>query len=219
MKANLMSVRYGVGLIPEPSFTARVYRARQLICGQYASWAAEMHMLHLSLTGFFECPDSAVDSLSAGLGNTAEVCRRRALRFPLHHRGVTTSSELPGSIHLDFTVPDNPIERHQRELDLLHRDVLELLGQTQGVRLDAGAGDGEFRPRINLMEYASLSPSGFGTAVEFARAVVRDLQVPNSTRAWHLVLLRFESAAAGDDWGRGLWAADLRWLLLDAYSL
>ncbi len=28
-----MSVRYGIALIPEPGFTARVYRARQLICG------------------------------------------------------------------------------------------------------------------------------------------------------------------------------------------
>jgi len=42
-----MSIRYGIGLALEPAFTSRAYRARQLICGQYASWAAEMNMVYL----------------------------------------------------------------------------------------------------------------------------------------------------------------------------
>ena len=42
-----MSIRYGVSLLTDPDFTARLYRARQLICGQFACWAAEMHMVHL----------------------------------------------------------------------------------------------------------------------------------------------------------------------------
>ena len=69
------------------------------------------------------------------------------------------------------------------------------------------------------MQYASLPPAVFDDAVEFARAVVADLQVPSKTRAWRLLLLRFESAAAGDDWSGGRWAADLRWDLLASHPL
>ena len=214
-----MSIRYSVALIPEPSFTARAYRVRQLVCGQYASWAAEMHMLHLTLVELFLCPDSAVGPLSSGLAKIAEGCHRRVPRFPLVHRGASTSPDDKGNIHLDFTVPDNPMERSQRELNSLHQEVVGLLGQSDGVVLDPHSAGERFHPRINLMQHASLPPAVFDTAVEFARAVLRDLQVPNNTRAWQLVLLRFESQAAGDDWGSGRWAADLRWQLLDTYPL
>lgn len=214
-----MSVRYSIALIPEPSFTARVYRARQILCGQYASWAAEMHMLHLALTGFFECPDSGVESLSAGLARIAEEIHRRVPRFPLLHRGVSTLPDTVGNIHLDFTVSANPMVRSQRELNILRQEVIGLLEQTEGVVLDLSSARENFHPHINLIEYANLPPAVFNTAVEFARAVLRDLQVPHETRTWQLVLLRFQSEAAGDNWDNGGWAADLRWQLLDTYPL
>lgn len=214
-----MSIRYGVALIPEPSFTARVYQARQIVCGQYASWAAEMRVLHLSLVDFFECPESAVELVSNGLAKISEEARRRALRFPIHHRGVSTFSGVTGNIHLDFTVPDNPIERNQRQLNVLHHEVIEFLEQTEGVAPDLGSARENFHPHITLMEYANLPPPVFDTAVEFAKAVLRDLQVPNNTRAWQMVLVRLESEAAGDDWDNGRWATDLRWQLVAAYPL
>ena len=98
-----MSIRYGVLLIPEPSFTSRAYRARQLICGQYGSWAAEMHMLHLTVASFFQCLDSVIDAVGEGLGSIAEDSRRRTSRFPLSHRGVATLGDAGGNIVVDFS--------------------------------------------------------------------------------------------------------------------
>jgi 2'-5' RNA ligase len=214
-----MSTRYGVALIPEPSFTARAYRARQIICGQYASWAAEMHMLHMPLTGFFQCPDSGVEPISEGLARIAEEIHHRVSRFPLLHRGVSTFPDVVGNLHLDFTVSANPVVRHQQELDVLHHDVIDLLEHTEGVVLDRGSTDENFHPHINLMEYANLPPAVFNTAIEFAKGVLRDLQIPHETRAWQLVLLRFQSEAAGNNWANGGWAADLHWQLLATHPL
>jgi 2'-5' RNA ligase len=218
-EVGLMSIRYAVGLIPEPSFTARVYQVRQIVCGQYASWAAEMHLLHLTMVDSFECPNSAVESVSTGLAKISEESRHRVPRFPLLSRGASTTPGVAGNIHLDFTVPANPLERNQRELNILHREVIELLEQTESTMPGLTSASENFHPRITLMEHANLPPTVFDSAVEFARAVLRDLQVPNNTRAWQMVLLRFESEAAGDDWDNGSWAADLRWQLVAACPL
>ena len=48
-----MSTRYGIDLVLDPAFTAKAYQTRQIVCGQYASWAAEMQMLRMPLTPFF----------------------------------------------------------------------------------------------------------------------------------------------------------------------
>ena len=91
-----------------------------------------------------------------------------------------------------------------------------MLNETAGIAPEL---EGAYQPHLPLMQYASLPPAVFDDAVEFARAVVTDLQVPSTTRAWRLLLLRFESAAAGEDWGGGRWAADLRWDLLASHPL
>ena len=214
-----MSIRYGVALIPEPSFTARVYRVRQLVCGQFGSWAAEMHLLHLTLADYFQCADQALESVSQGLSVIAGESRRRALRFPLLNRGVSTLPGVAGHIYLDFTVSPNPLERHQPELNNLHNQVVNLLEQTPGAVPDLRCARENFHPHITLMQHGQLSASVFNSAVEFAGAVLRDLHVPNATRAWQMVLTRFESDAAGEDWDNGRWAPDLRWRLLASYPL
>ena len=216
-----MSVRYGIALIPEPGFTARVYRARQLICGQYACWAAEMHMLRLPLIEYFQCPESTVESLSAGLESIAREGEQKYQGVPLVHHGASTSPECPGDIFLDFTVPD-PEDRRQRSfltLNALRTDVMELLGQVYSVSTGNAPSIDEYRPRISLMQHAELPPTVFDSAVLFASAVIKDLEIPQETRAWQLVLLRFESEAAGEDWSHGGWAADLRWNLLASYPM
>ncbi len=76
-----------------------------------------------------------------------------------------------------------------------------------------------YHPRISLMQHAELPPTVFESAVVFAGAVINDLDIPNETRAWQLVLLRFESDAAGEDWSHGGWAADLRWNLLASFPI
>ena len=209
-----MSVRYGILLVPEPSFTAVAYRARQIICGQYGSWAAEMHMLHLTLPGFFQCSDSSVDELDAGLAALAEYSRRSAPQFSMSHHGVVPMPGSSGSISLDFGQ-----EAYNDPLQLLQRNISVLLAQTANVEPEPESPSGPSRPHVPLMQYANLPPAVFSDALEFARGVVEHLQLPEATRAWRLLLVRFRSEGAGDDWGDGRWAADLSWELLHSYSL
>ncbi len=119
-----MSVRHGIALIPEPGFTARVYRARQLICGQYACWAAEMHMLRLPLVEYFQCHEDAGESVSAALGELAREGQWKYPGIPLAHHGASTSPERPGDIFLDFTVLEEGRDRNLPDLNSLRADVL-----------------------------------------------------------------------------------------------
>ena len=199
----------------EPGFTSRAYRARQLICGQYASWAAEMHMVYLSLAGYFECADSAVADLDAGLARIADRSREDAAQFPLSHQGVRSWSGKAGHIFLEFGRSNQPMG-----LDRLHDLAADLLERTPEVAPGPPVSEeGDYRLRLPLMQFARLPSPVFDDAVEFARAVVDDLQSPASTRAWRLLLISFQSEAAGQDWQSGGWATDLRWELLASYPL
>ena len=208
-----MSIRYGIGLALEPAFTSRAYRARQLICGQYASWAAEMNMVYLTVSGFFGCEESAVPALANSLSEIASHSAQAAPQFAMSHGGVATNG-LPGHVYLDFSTPSMA-----PELNNLHGSVVKLLAETHGVSLDSRNPGSQFQPRLPLMQYSHLPEGVFADAVEFARAVAADLQIPASTRAWRLLLLRFESNAAGEDWSGGAWAADLSWSLLASCPL
>lgn len=213
-----MTVRYGILLVPEPSFTARVYRARQLICGQYGAWAAEMQMVHLAVSGFFQCADSAVNALEAGLAGVAAQNRRDAPQFSMSHRGVASIPDDQGNIFLDFAL-DPATESSPGPLDALRGNLVSFLDQAPGVVHDPQADGPVYRPHLPLMQFARLPDGVFSDAVEFAQAVVADLGVPATTKAWRLPLLRFHSEAAGDDWSGGGWAADLRWEPLSSHPL
>ena len=209
-----MSVRYGILLVPEPSFTARAYRARQLICGQYGAWAAEMQMVHLAVSGFFQCPDSTVAALEAGLAGLSAQSRRDAPQFSLSHQGVAAIPGDQGNISLDFASESGSVP-----LNDLRGNVVSVLDQMPGVVHDPQANGPIYRPHLPLMQFARLPADVFSDAAEFARAVVADLGVPSTTNAWRLPLLRFHSEAAGDDWSAGGWAADLRWEPLSSHPL
>ncbi|PKB71724.1 MAG: hypothetical protein BZY87_04060 [SAR202 cluster bacterium Io17-Chloro-G6] len=209
-----MSTRYSIGLALEPGFTSRAYRARQLICGQYASWAAEMNMVYLPIAGFLRCTDSAVSSMEASLEDLASRSKQAAPQFELSHNGVATRPDPPGHVFLDFASP-----AVAAALNRLHTSVVDLVAETDGVNAADANTVMEFQPHLPLLQYAHLPERVFADAVEFARAVATDLQIPSSTQAWRLLLLRFESDAANDDWSEGSWAADLRWELLASYPL
>ena len=215
-----MSIRYGISLIPEPRFTARVYRSRQLICGQYASWAAEMHMVHLPLLSYFQCPENRVESLDSALATVAADWQAQG-GIPLAHGGVDYEYDTAGAtgdIFLNFAAG-------QSGEDAIH----PLLGAVVNKLVESGSDpalemspelESENNPyRIALMQHANLPPAVFASAVAFAQAVVNDLEVPANTTAWQLALIRFESDAAGEDWSGGRWAADLRWQLVNSHPL
>ena len=206
-----MSIRFGVLLIPSPSFTARVFRARQLICGQYGSWAAEMHMLHLTVAGFFQCSEAALAEVEAGLQIAAEESRQREPRFSLHQQGVTGAS---GNIFLDLSGPQRPEALHK-----LHGDVVDIVRRVSGAVLEMEHVEGDYWPHVTMMQYAKLPSAVMADALEFAQGVVDDLAVPESTNAWRLLLVRFQSQAAEEDWSEGRWAPDLSWDIISSYPL
>jgi hypothetical protein len=215
-----MSTRYAVSLLTDPDFTARAYRARQLICGQYACWAAEMHMLHMPMSDYFPLAtdDAGVveAQLSGELERLAERYRRVSPRFPLFNRGITTTrqTESDGNIWLDFS-PEVVNESLYR-LQSMVADLLERNLSVGGDRLVFGP---DFPPQIPLMSHAALPDSVFDGALDFARSVTDELKVSQITRSWRLALTRFESNAAGDDWSNGRWATDLSWRAIGSFSL
>ncbi len=219
-----MSTRYAISLLTDPDFTARAYRARQLICGQYACWAAEMHMVHMAMSDYFSLnADTATGTnadaeaqLALALERLAARYRRVSPRFPLFNRGiaVTRPSEADGNIQLDFSP-----EVVNESLYRLQSMVADLLGRSAAVDGPHRAFGPDFPPQIPLLSHANLPDSVFDSAVEFARAVTDELKVSQITRAWRLALTRFESNAAGDDWSGGRWAADLQWQAVGSYGL
>lgn len=215
-----MSTRYAVSLLTDPDFTARAYRARQLICGQYACWAAEMHMVHLPLSEYFALePVSDNDpeaALAGELDQLATRYRRLSPRFPMFNRGITTTrpSESDGNIWLDFSP-----EVVNESLYRLQSLVADLLDRSEHISAPRSQYGPDFPPQIPLLSHANLPDSVFDSALEFARAVTDELKVSQITRAWRIALTRFESDAAGDDWSGGRWAADLGWKALGSFGL
>ena len=182
-------------------------------------------MLRLPLAEYFQCHEDAVETITAGLGRVAREAQQKYLGVPLArgiplvHRGASTYPGCPGDIFLDFTVPEERGDRALPALNSFRGDVLELLASGLGVNTGNAPSFDEYRLHISLMQHAELPPSVFESAVVFAGAVIKDLEIPNETRAWQLVLIRFESDAAGEDWSHGGWAADLRWNLLASYPI
>ena len=215
-----MTVRYGISLIPEPVFASRVYRLRQLVCGQYGAWAAEMEMLHMPLIPFFDSSDEAVSNISMGLERISSESRKNALRFPLVSRGVGQILDNCDDIFLEFSVAQDPIDRGQRYLNKLWWQILELVESTSGTVIpDINILKSDYKPCIYLMKHANLTNSVFLSAVTFAENVMKDLAIPNATKAWQLQLIRFESNSDLESWSKGGWVSDLSWRVLESYSL
>lgn len=196
-----MSIRYGLDLVLEPSFTARVYKTRQIVCGQYSAWAAEMQMLRMPLTPYFPCPDDrlpVLESQAAGIahGTAGQQCQ-------LVRSGIVADPAMNGVV-MEFTAPD--------ELFDLQRRAME-------AALGSPPQDQPFQPGIVLLEYGSFHEAILPDAVEFARGVASGLQVPDTAKPWRLLLTRYNSEAAGDDWSNGRWAADLSWQQLASHPL
>ena len=200
-----MSVRYGIELVFDPAFTARVYRTRQLVCGQYGCWAAEMHMLRMTLVPYFECPGDGLPKLDAELARIVEQ-RRHLLRI-VPWAGISSDEET-GSIFLDFDDPGEALSHLQRAASGAVRRV-------PGAQVHGDA----CHPRIALLEFGGLPPAILDDATEYARVVIGDLALPVVAQPWRLVVLRYSSEAAGDDWSSGRWAADVIWRQLFSYAL
>ncbi|MEE3246576.1 MAG: hypothetical protein VX213_03650, partial [Chloroflexota bacterium] len=67
--------------------------------------------------------------------------------------------------------------------------------------------------------HADLASAVMDDALDFARGVALDVGVPAVASAWRLVLLRYHSEFAGDDWSNGSWASDISWEYLSSFVL
>ena len=210
-----MSTRYGVELIPAPDFVSKVFRARQVICGQYASWAAEMFMVHIPVSGFFRCDDESVTQVALELARVAQKNRRQ--KSPLSCGGVNVFDDETSTIFLDFKLRDN---RGTQYVMGLHNDVMDLLESTPGAEQDRETARDNYWPHLPLMQQATLTPALLEEAVQFADGVVRGRAILDATTdPWKLWLVKYESDAANDDWNEGSWARDLRWTIVESFSL
>ena len=200
-----MSIRYGLDLVLDPSFTARAYKTRQIVCGQYSAWAAEMQMLRMRLSPFFPCPDVRFAAFAA---QVADIARETATVEPydLTRTGIVADRAINGVV-MQFESPGPLLDLQGRLMDaaLTHSP-------------DA-AGIEPFRPSIILLEYGSFPEAILSDAVEFAAGVASGLEVPDSATPWRLLLTRYVSNAAGGDWSSGRWAADLSWQQLHSHPL
>ena len=204
-----MSIRYGIDLVLQPSFTAKVYQTRQIVCGQYSSWAAEMQMLRMPLTPFFPCPDERLPILAAQVESIAREAAAETsaeTSYVLSRSGIVADPAMNGVI-IEFDAPAPLFE--------LQRKAVEAAG-SHSAGLDTAA---PFRPHIALLEYGVSPEAILPDAVEFADGVASGVEMTLSTLPWRLLLTRYSSDAAGDDWSNGRWAADLSWQQLHSHPL
>ena len=200
-----MSVRYGIDLVLQPSFTARVYQARQIICGQYSAWAAEMQMLRMALTPYFPCPEDRLPILESQVEGIARDTLSQEPR-PLTRGGIAADPGMNGVI-MEFEAPAQLYDLQRKSMEAAQSH-------------SAGPYSSHpFRPAIALLEYGAFPETILADAVEFANGVANGLGVGDEARPWRLLLTRYNSEAAGDDWSNGRWASDLSWQQLASHRL
>ena len=200
-----MSIRYGIDLVLHPSFTAKVYQTRQIVCGQYSSWAAEMQMLRMALTPYFPCPDDRVPLLESQV--EAIASETAGLKpYMLRRNGV---SVVPGtsSVLLEFEAPEPLFE--------LQRKAVEAAQSHAGTLYSPPP----FQPAIALLEYGNFPEAILEDAGRFAAGVASGLEMTEMAPPWRLLLTRYSSEAAGDDWRNGRWASDLSWQVLSSHTI
>ena len=200
-----MSVRYGIDLVLQPSFTAKVYQTRQIVCGQYSSWAAEMQMLRMALTPYFRCSDERLSLLSSQVESIAATVRVEE-PYALTREGIAADGDMNGVV-MEFDAPQALYDLRRRVMETAqsHDGTLNLRPL--------------FHPRVTLLEYGGFSSDILPDALEFAKGVANGLGVGNEAQPWRLLLTRYTSEAAGDDWSNDRWAADLSWQQLASHAL
>ena len=200
-----MSIRYGIDLVLQPSFTAKVYQTRQIVCGQYSAWAAEMQMLRMRLTPFFPCPDDRVPVLASQVETIANETTGQET-YALRRTGFTA---VPGtsSVVLEFEAPSALFE-------LQHKAMEAAQSHSAGMY-----SPNPFRPAIAVLEYGAFPGAILEDAAKFADGVASGLDMTETALPWRLLLTRYSSEAAGDDWGNGRWGTDLSWQQLASHPL
>lgn len=200
-----MSIRYGIDLMLQPSFTAKVHQTRRIVCEQFSSRVAERQMVRVALTPYFPCPDRRVRALEE---QVEEIARQTAETKPyMLRRSAMTAVASPGAVIMTFQAPEPLAELQRRALEA---------AQDHFPRLELSR---PFVPGIALLEYADLDETMLLDVTEFAEGVASGLDMTEMALPWRLLLTRYSSEAAGEDWSGGRWAADLSYRPLHSHRL
>ena len=208
-----MSIRYGISVTLDPAYTAGLHRARQVICSQYGCWAAEMHSVHLPLTGYFACPEEEAPSLAAALERVAGEFRNEHPAAFVVREDPALRVEGEGSIYQAFADEFGDLSE-TRAVALLQAEVADVLS-----RLNLAVGAEASPLRFALLQHSGLPGQVFESAARFAEGVVQGLHLPARVALAEIALFRYESAAAGEAWEEGAWAVDLSWKVIGVYPL
>ena len=185
-----------------------------------------MHMAHLPLIDYFPCPDGLVATVDARLEQAVEDFNKDDRPARLSRQPVASVLDESGHLYVPFVDDSEDPSRRRgtgfagvsdKTIRQLREDVVGVVGEVTGA--DAGwQGEALRIPvRFDLMQFADLPPRVFQSAASFAAGAVDGVDLPGSTIPVEMVLIRFESDAAGEDWNSGGWAADLRWQIVNAY--
>ncbi len=168
-----------------------------------------MHGIHIPLTGYGSLPEGGAPAVAAQLGELAQWMRDRHSVMFLAGKDQVVAEEAEQSVFMEFADPATP-----GILDGLRSEVASL-AVTWGIESPGPASS----LRFPLLQHASLTPPVFQSAVGFAQGVVDGLDLAGSANVHELALYRYASDAAGEDWGAGTWAADLRWQIASVHAL
>ena len=162
-----MSIRYGIDLVLQPSFTAKVYKTRQIVCGQYSAWAAEMQMLRMALTPYFPCPNDRLPVLTAQVESIASESRSQQPCL-LTRAGIVADQAMNGVV-MEF----------EASTELLN---LQRMAQGAAQSHSDGLLAEPFSPRIALLELVHsrrrYCPTQWSSPREWRRAWMCRRQLP-----------------------------------------
>ena len=200
-----MSIRYGIDLVLEPSFTAKVHLTRRIVCDQYSSWAAERQLVRMPLTPYFPCPDNRLPTLETQVESIAQETADK--KSYLVRRSAVLGVTSTNSVVMEFDAPDPLVELQRKALEAAQHYSAGLSPSTP------------FRPCITLLEYGELPEAILLDAAQFAEGVASSVDMTAMAMPWRLLLTRYSSESAGEDWSNGFWAADLSWRQLHSHRL
>lgn len=200
-----MSTRYGIDLVLQPSFTAKVHQTRRIVCDQYSSWTAGRQITRVPLTPYFPCPDELLSILAERVERIAQETKDEKA-YMLRRTAIVTDTSVNG-LAMVFDAPEPLFELQRKALDAAQDHFPQLYLPKP------------FLPCIALLEYAELPEAALLDAAEFAEGVASGLDMTEMAMPWRLLLTRYSSEAAGEDWSNGRWATDLTCHQLHSHRL
>ena len=200
-----MSIRYGIDLVLQPSFTAKVHLTRKILCDQYSSWVTERQPIRVHLTPYFPCSDNQLTILERQVENIAQ--ETVAHKPYMLRRSAFLAIPSVNGVDMEFEAPEPVLELQRKAMEAAQYHSSRIVPTT------------DFRPRIALLQYGEFPKTILVDAARFAEGVADGLDMPEMALPWRLLLTRYSSESAGEDWGNGRWASDISFCQIQSHQI